>query len=371
MEIPLPQPSPTHIQKLLEYRNKPHHSYLFCGPPMAGKRHHAIHFAKKLISKNINTPSQQPPWLSHPDIHLFQPIPKDANSNILYKKNQLFSENPFFFSDHIGNTKNDTYSIDYIRQHIKPKVRYKSFYGSYTIIILFDADCLNEHSSNSLLKLLEEPNDNLCFILVTNHQKKILQTILSRCEIIRFGQPKTSYLKQILITTYRYKIDVALQLANLYQLGFYSLIPNEEALIQYQQYTVNFLRACWSFDPQKLPKAIDHIVSKTTPQRLILFIQFLASLIRDIIVYMNCQKKELFYHTNMTDTIIKLSHVTALPSLIQIWKILYTLQNKITQNVNPKLCMINLAMYINRLFSHPNAIFDINQPIFNPSEQYV
>jgi DNA polymerase III delta prime subunit len=45
---------------------------------------------------------------------------------------------------------------------------------------------------NAFLKLLEEPNENINFILCATEQKNILDTIISRCKIIRIGHETNS-----------------------------------------------------------------------------------------------------------------------------------------------------------------------------------
>ncbi len=56
-----------------------------------------------------------------------------------------------------------------------------SFYDKPKIIVINDLEFLNQNSSNALLKVLEQPNDNTVFILVNNSEFKILETIKSRC----------------------------------------------------------------------------------------------------------------------------------------------------------------------------------------------
>ena len=49
------------------------------------------------------------------------------------------------------------------------------------IILIDDCEYLNKNSSNSLLKVLEEPPENVYFFLIHNSQRNILETIKSRC----------------------------------------------------------------------------------------------------------------------------------------------------------------------------------------------
>ena len=56
-----------------------------------------------------------------------------------------------------------------------------SFNNLPKIIIIDDCEYLNKNSSNSLLKVLEEPPENVYFFLIHNSQRNILETIKSRC----------------------------------------------------------------------------------------------------------------------------------------------------------------------------------------------
>ena len=56
-----------------------------------------------------------------------------------------------------------------------------SFNNKYKIILIDNIEYLNISSANALLKVLEEPNEKLIFILIHNSAKKILSTIKSRC----------------------------------------------------------------------------------------------------------------------------------------------------------------------------------------------
>ena len=60
--------------------------------------------------------------------------------------------------------------------------------GSHKIYILKNAECLGTSAANAFLKTLEEPSENVCFILLANNENNVLPTISSRCQIINFKQ---------------------------------------------------------------------------------------------------------------------------------------------------------------------------------------
>jgi len=67
--------------------------------------------------------------------------------------------------------------------NLKTKLSKKSLDDLNQIYIIEEADKLNKSAANSLLKFLEEPEEGIIAILVTNNQYKILPTILSRCQV--------------------------------------------------------------------------------------------------------------------------------------------------------------------------------------------
>ena len=77
-----------------------------------------------------------------------------------------------------------TIRIEQIR-NLKTFLGQKSIESERKIILIDDAHLLNEAASNCLLKTLEEPANGI-FILLTSRLNLLLDTIISRCQIIRF-----------------------------------------------------------------------------------------------------------------------------------------------------------------------------------------
>lgn len=78
--------------------------------------------------------------------------------------------------------------VDQIRDLIQ-KVSLTSHSQNYRVIIISPADALNINASNSLLKTLEEPPNNTILILVSDAPSKLMATIRSRTQMVRFDLP--------------------------------------------------------------------------------------------------------------------------------------------------------------------------------------
>jgi DNA polymerase III subunit delta' len=108
----------------------------------------------------------------------------DLDKFIINKENRSFkllknNTHPnFYLIDLLDNKKN----IDVAQ--IREMITYtnKSTFNNMPRFILIDnVENLNKNSTNALLKIIEEPNENIFFILIGNNEEYILQTLKSRC----------------------------------------------------------------------------------------------------------------------------------------------------------------------------------------------
>ncbi|MDA7714097.1 AAA family ATPase, partial [Candidatus Pelagibacter sp.] len=98
--------------------------------------------------------------------------------NKSFKLLQNNSHPNFYLIDLLAEKKN----IDVAQ--IRKMISYtnKSTFNNQARFILIDnVENLNKNSVNALLKIIEEPNENIFFILINNNEKSILPTLKSRC----------------------------------------------------------------------------------------------------------------------------------------------------------------------------------------------
>ena len=70
---------------------------------------------------------------------------------------------------------------------LREKLQLRSWFGGYRVVVINEAETLNEESSNALLKTLEEPALNTVIFLITENEAALLPTIRSRVQIIYFS----------------------------------------------------------------------------------------------------------------------------------------------------------------------------------------
>ena len=67
---------------------------------------------------------------------------------------------------------------------LEEKFSKKPIYSKYNCYIIINADKMNEASGNTILKFIEEPEDNIVGFFLVNNKENVLTTIKSRCEIV-------------------------------------------------------------------------------------------------------------------------------------------------------------------------------------------
>lgn len=78
-------------------------------------------------------------------------------------------------------------AIEQIREWRK-KLALKAFSSGYKVGIIYEAEKLNLESANALLKIIEEPTEKTVIILISSSWDKLLPTIVSRSQLIRFSK---------------------------------------------------------------------------------------------------------------------------------------------------------------------------------------
>ena len=161
--------------------------YIFYGAEGVGKKQTALRFIKEIFKQS--SPSENVEEIitnnNHPDFLIIEPdsllTTKSSRSSYLEKTIKSGSE-----MIKIGQIRN-----------IKTFLGQKSITSGKKIVLISDAHLLNEAASNCLLKTLEEPSNGI-FILLTSQLNLLLDTIISRCQLVRFRSFSSKQLKSIL-----------------------------------------------------------------------------------------------------------------------------------------------------------------------------
>ena len=132
--------------------------------------------------------------LIHPDIHYSYPVitqktgDKPVSTDFIVQWREFISKNPygnnFDWLQYIGAENKQGNITAHECNDIIHKMSLKSFESSYKILIMWMPELLGKEG-NKLLKLIEEPPPDTLFILVAENEELILQTILSRTQLVK------------------------------------------------------------------------------------------------------------------------------------------------------------------------------------------
>jgi DNA polymerase-3 subunit delta' len=158
------------------------HAYLFAGPDGVGKRTAAHALAAVLLCRNpdgmepcgVCPGCQKMRSANHPDLLLIQP-------------------------------EGAAIKIDQIRE-LKKALTFAPFESRQRVVLIEDVQSMRREAANSLLKVLEEPPPENLLILIGSTGGPILDTIVSRCQVIPFT-PLPQELTAAVIRRHRPDLD--------------------------------------------------------------------------------------------------------------------------------------------------------------------
>jgi DNA polymerase-3 subunit delta' len=174
------------------------HAMLLLGPEGSGKLALALAFAQYVNCTNRRKGDscgecancRRSSQLAHPDLHFSFPTvgPKASSSLFLEQWRQMIRQSPYFsvndWLQFIGaENKQGNITKEECVQIVK-KLSLKASANDYKILLMWMPEYLGKEG-NRLLKLIEEPPENTLFILVAERQELILNTILSRCQLVQ------------------------------------------------------------------------------------------------------------------------------------------------------------------------------------------
>lgn len=182
------------------------HAQLFIGPEGSGTLAMALAYAQYIICNNKGSENEggsaacnlKFDHLQHPDLHFVYPVATTDSIKSNPVSDDFMSSWIDFLKETPYGSVNDWYEAIGIQKKqgnisvheaasILKKLILKPFEGGYKVMIIWMAEKMNTEAANKLLKLLEEPTDKTVFILIAEDEKAILQTILSRCQILHFN----------------------------------------------------------------------------------------------------------------------------------------------------------------------------------------
>lgn len=352
------------------------HAQLFVGEEGSGILLTAITYAQYVLCSNTgdeNTGGNESCNLkfenfAHPDLHFVYPtvVTEDVKSkpkslDFLPQWREFLTEKPygslFDWYNHIGvDNKQGIIRVEDASEIIH-SLSLKSYEGGFKFMIVWMADKMNVEASNKLLKLLEEPTDKTVFILITENEEDLLQTIRSRCQVIRFNKLTDTEIAQHLIDFESIEPKKAHQVAQRCQGNYNRALQlcnnvNEDA--PFEQWFVTWVRA--AFRAKGNAAAIHDLINwseeiaKLGRETQKKFLHFCIDLFRQALLT-NYQASTLVYYESGIEgfDLQKFAPFITGNNINDIYKELNDAIYHIERNGNAKIILTDLSIKLTRL----------------------
>ncbi|RYE29013.1 MAG: hypothetical protein EOP42_15370, partial [Sphingobacteriaceae bacterium] len=247
--------------------NRVSHAQLFLGPEGSGSLALAVAYAQYISCENKQendscgecNSCRKYQKLVHPDLHFSYPFfakhKDDTALTFVDQWRKAFLKNPYLNLDEWRSyldAANKQANINIAECHqIIRKLSFKPFESEYKILIMWLPEYLDKEG-NTLLKIIEEPAQKTLFLLVAESQDDILNTILSRTQLVKIPALKDADVQQYLEQHHQTE-DLAAQIAYLSNGNLTSalhMIARNDS--SYHELFARWLRLCFTNDGLKL-----------------------------------------------------------------------------------------------------------------------
>ena len=365
----------SHLTKSADLGRIPH-AQLFVGPEGSGTLPMAIAYAQYILCSNANGENGGQnescnikfDKLSHPDLHFVYPTvstedvkTKPKSIDFIGDWRNFVGHNPygslFDWYTVLGvNNKQGEIRVDDAQEILK-SLALKSYEGGYKIMIVWMADKMNIAASNKLLKLLEEPPEKTIFILISEQEEDIIQTIRSRCQVLHFGGLPERSIAEALVANKQIEPQQAAIIAHQAQ-GNYNkalhLVQNDEDEYPFDEWFVTWVRA--AFQAKGNASAIQDLIQwseqiaglgRETQKK---FLEFCIEMFRQALL-LNYESPSLVYLKPKVEK-FKLANFAPFVTgnnIHDIFKELSDAMYHIERNGNAKIILTDLSIKLTRL----------------------
>lgn len=243
------------------------HAQLFVGPEGCGTLVMAIAYSQYILCQNKDSENKggtdscnlKFQSISHPDLHFVYPTvttdevkTKPKSIDFIADWREFLTESPYgglfdWYKKLSVQNKQGEIRVEDATEIVK-SLALKSYEGGYKVMLIWMAEKLNLSASNKLLKLLEEPSDKTLFILISENEEAIIQTIRSRCQVLHFNALPEKIISEALVTREKIEERLAIKIAHQSQ-GNYNkalqFLQKDSEDVFFEKWFVEWVRAAF------------------------------------------------------------------------------------------------------------------------------
>jgi DNA polymerase-3 subunit delta' len=341
--------------------NRVSHAQLFLGPEGSGSLALAIAYAQYLSCEDkqpddscgVCSSCRKYQKLAHPDLHFSYPFfAKDKGDTALTfieQWREALLANTYLSLDiwrSYLDAENKQANINIAECHqIIKKLSFKPFESSYKILILWLPEYLDKEG-NALLKIIEEPQPNTLFLLVAQNQDQILNTILSRTQLVKIPALSSDEIKEELMQHHHQTEFAATEIAYLSNGNLteaLSMLQQENK--SYHALFVQWLRLCFSNKGIEVMTFVEQ-AAKMGRENQKNFLRYGISFIRECCLLMADAGHLVHLPAQELETAQKMTLVMNIAMAQAISTELEKAHYHIERNANPKILFLDVSLQI-------------------------
>lgn len=365
----------THLTQSVDQGRIPH-AQLFVGGEGCGTLPMALAYAQYILCSNVAGENNSGHTacnlkfekFSHPDLHFAFPVTtskkvksKPVSSFYLEEWRQLLIQQPygnlFDWYKTLGvDNKQGQIGVDEAHEIVK-SLTLKSYEGGYKIMLIWMAEKMNSACANKLLKLIEEPPNKTIFLLITEDEEQIINTIKSRCQILHFSPLPEEAIKNGLIKKYQLDLTEASRIAHQSNGNFNkacALVNQDSESIQFEAWFILWVRSAFKAKGNKAAIhdliAWSEAIAKTGRETQKQFLAFCLDVFRQALL-LNYNVRDLVFLEPKTKgfKLEKFAPFIHGHNIVEIQEALQDAIYHIERNGNSKIILTDLSIKLTRL----------------------
>lgn len=314
--------------------------------------------------------------LTHPDLHLIFPvlsinnIKKVTSDNFVKEWRNKVLKNPYLDIDiwfDVFSGENKTGKTGYIytqeSDNLHRKLTLKHFESEFRVVLIWLPEKMQANTSNKLLKLLEEPPSKTIFLLVSENTDLILNTILSRLQIIKIHNYSPTEIESLLRNKFplkevgEIKETISLTDGNLGE--SVQILQNETFEDQNFEEYQSWMRLCYSANIPEITKWVSSRSQKGRRSHST-FLKYALKMTRNCLIFHFSDTNNLFITQKEKTFLTKFYPYLHQDNIIEISEKLEECVKNIERNANPKIMFYELSLQFMKLLKVKRKFVEIN-----------
>ncbi len=295
----------------------------------------------------------------HPDIHFTFPTigGKATSEDFMNEWRSALDESPYFddfkWLQKIGGEGKQGNITALECNRMISKLSLKSFESPYKVQIIWQVEYLQKEG-NRLLKLIEEPPANTYFLLIAHDSDQVLNTILSRCQIVKFGALKDTEIAAALQQRNQVSEEKANSIAHLADGSFseaQSILQHadDENSVNRSALFLDWLRKCYLGDGVAMTKLSEALAKLgREPQKF--FLRYGLHFFREFLFFKTTGTENVRLLPSELETARKMNQVLDFEKVEKITQLFSDCIYHVERNANPKVLFLDASIQLNKIF---------------------